>query len=441
MEHGDIDHALEDLETRIERLRALYEQYFMGIEKLEPLVVRKDLERRMQVLRREQIRNTAQRFKFQMLVQRYNTLQQYWARVTREIDSGTYRRDVMRAAARFGEKQALTILGKKRAEKYAALAEAQKSRSDNRRDGAAAIDEIEEIEAELDEDLDVAHPSTQRSHHVVISDMAPPPRAGDATVSRAPILAISPPPLRAELPERPAGDVASAQPAAVSPARAVTTKQRVAELAAQMKAQREAARAEAAVAAATPSLDLDFTPSSRTPTSKRSSFPPSRRDRRSRSKLSELPPPSTGPISRSPTSRRARSSRSIPPPAPVAIAPPPPLVAPLSPKAPPSRREPSPPAVEQKPGRPRPAPPPPVAALSTQPGDAGLPDARLRQIYAKYVETKRSVKESTAGVTFEKLADSLRTQAAKLRSAHPSKSVDYEVVVKDGKTLLKPIIR
>ena len=36
MEGIEIDKALEDLETRIERLRALYEQYFMGFEKIEP---------------------------------------------------------------------------------------------------------------------------------------------------------------------------------------------------------------------------------------------------------------------------------------------------------------------------------------------------------------------------------------------------------------------
>ena len=70
-----------------------------------------------------------------------------------------------------------------------------------------------------------------------------------------------------------------------------------------------------------------------------------------------------------------------------------------------------------------------------------LADQRIRQIYAKYVETKRSTQESTAGITYDKLAQSLRAQAERLRSAHPSKTVDYEVVVKDGKTHLKPVLR
>ena len=34
MDQAELDTALEELETRLERLRALYEQYFMGIEKI-----------------------------------------------------------------------------------------------------------------------------------------------------------------------------------------------------------------------------------------------------------------------------------------------------------------------------------------------------------------------------------------------------------------------
>ena len=57
------------------------------------------------------------------------------------------------------------------------------------------------------------------------------------------------------------------------------------------------------------------------------------------------------------------------------------------------------------------------------------------------MQTRRERNESTAGITFEKLADSLRSQADKLKGKHVSKRVDYEVVVKDGKTLIKPIVK
>jgi len=97
LDSAELDNALAELETRVERLRALYEQYFLGIERLEPAVPRKDVDRRIWQLRREKIRNTAKRFKLQTIIQRYNTLQMYWQRICREIDRGTYRRHVLRA--------------------------------------------------------------------------------------------------------------------------------------------------------------------------------------------------------------------------------------------------------------------------------------------------------------------------------------------------------
>ena len=108
MDSAQIEKELDDLETKLERLRAVYEQYFLGLEKLEPLVSRKEVERKVWVLRREQIRNTALRFRFQSMSQRYNTYQQYWHRCQREIEAGTFRRDVIRAAKRFGDVSSLT---------------------------------------------------------------------------------------------------------------------------------------------------------------------------------------------------------------------------------------------------------------------------------------------------------------------------------------------
>ncbi|WP_146647582.1 hypothetical protein [Labilithrix luteola] len=95
--------AIGELEERVDRLRVLYEQYFLGFEKLEPMVPRKDVDRRFAVLRKEQIRNTALRFKFNVVTQKYNTYSMYWVRICRQIEEGTYKRDVRRAKQRFGE--------------------------------------------------------------------------------------------------------------------------------------------------------------------------------------------------------------------------------------------------------------------------------------------------------------------------------------------------
>ena len=98
MEQSDVEKQIGDLEIAVDRLRSLYEQYFVGIEKIEPQVPRKDVDRRIYALRKEQIRNTALRFRFQMVLQRYNTYQTHWQRICREIENGTYKRHMIRAS-------------------------------------------------------------------------------------------------------------------------------------------------------------------------------------------------------------------------------------------------------------------------------------------------------------------------------------------------------
>ncbi len=94
--------AIGQLEERLERLRILYDQYFLGFERLEPGVPRKDVDRRFAALRKEKIRNTAIRFRLNVLTQRYNTYQMFWQRICRQIEEGTYKRHIRRARERLG---------------------------------------------------------------------------------------------------------------------------------------------------------------------------------------------------------------------------------------------------------------------------------------------------------------------------------------------------
>ncbi len=96
----EIEIAIGDLEKSLDRLHALYNQYFMGIEKMVPSIPRKAVDRKIYALRREKIRNTAQRFRFQSQVQKYNTQTTYWRRICRQIEEGTYKRHVMLAKRR-----------------------------------------------------------------------------------------------------------------------------------------------------------------------------------------------------------------------------------------------------------------------------------------------------------------------------------------------------
>ena len=73
--------------------------------------------------------------------------------------------------------------------------------------------------------------------------------------------------------------------------------------------------------------------------------------------------------------------------------------------------------------------------------DDRLSEERVRQIYSQYVDAKRARQESTASLTYENLAKSLRESSDKLRQKHTGKTVDFEVTVKDGRTILRPIVK
>jgi hypothetical protein len=64
----------------------------------------------------------------------------------------------------------------------------------------------------------------------------------------------------------------------------------------------------------------------------------------------------------------------------------------------------------------------------------------MRELYTQYVDAKRRQNESTAAVTYEAVAKTLRDSQAKLREKH-GRSVDFEVGVKDGKAVLRPVIK
>ena len=73
--------------------------------------------------------------------------------------------------------------------------------------------------------------------------------------------------------------------------------------------------------------------------------------------------------------------------------------------------------------------------------NAALPDSRIKEIYSQYVVAKRKCSESTADVTLEQLTQSLREASTKLKQKHPTGVVDFEVVVRNGHALLKPVVR
>jgi hypothetical protein len=342
-----LEQQIGDLELAIDRLRSLYDQYFMGIERLEPAVVRKDVDRKIYQLRKEQIRNTALRFRFQMILQRYNTFQSHWQRICREIENGTYKRQLYRAERR----QAATLPD-------------------------ATAPEVTGPEPEPE----------------------PAPLRDTKPETGPPAFAAKP------LPEP--GAPAPAPKAMPEPG-AVPADDLAAELA---------------------ELDKEFAPAA--PAARAVPGGPDR-----------TMPPGRGPLPRvtAPPPRRPplpTATTKTPPGPPVVMAKEGPPAIPAAAGAIPAPATLAAAKATAAPAAPAPAKPPTPPSRS----DDGLPEYRVRQLYVEYVEAKRRQKESTAAVTYENLAESLRASSARLREKH-GKPIDFEVGIKDGKAVLRPRVK
>jgi hypothetical protein len=331
--NDEIQLALDELETRLDRLRALYEQYFTGIEKAVPAVQHKDVERRIQTLRKLSLRNTAQRFRFQTLIQKYTTYLQYWQRILRRIEEGTHKRDLARAA-RYGVKP------RKPAGSdgvYELDPDAIEEYSEDEVYEEVEPDPSTEERAALQKPAPVAQPAPrERQIEVLPFDVV------EAPVRTAPLSVSASPAASATPSVRPAQPAATPAPASAPSAGQTTVKR--------------------------PGLSVFGAPAKPTATAQPA--------------LMKAP----------------QQGASIAPPA-------------QSPATTPSG------------GTPRPT--------ST--------DAALRQLYERYRDARKQNGE--AEVDFDVVARQVRDTLPKLREKYPGQNVDLDVSVKDGRTILRPVVK
>jgi len=92
------------LETRLKELITLYEKYFAGVEKREPVGMFADVERMVRRYANTSINNTMYKHRYNTLVARFNSYRQHWNRILREIEEGRYSRDRFRADLNEGRK-------------------------------------------------------------------------------------------------------------------------------------------------------------------------------------------------------------------------------------------------------------------------------------------------------------------------------------------------
>jgi len=95
---------LNDLDEGMSGLQVLYEKYFLGIDRKPPDQERKRISEKARELRTTSIRNTALKFKVNTLFAKLISFERMWDRTLREIEDGTYKRDVFKAKLRAGDR-------------------------------------------------------------------------------------------------------------------------------------------------------------------------------------------------------------------------------------------------------------------------------------------------------------------------------------------------
>ncbi len=68
-----------------------------------------------------------------------------------------------------------------------------------------------------------------------------------------------------------------------------------------------------------------------------------------------------------------------------------------------------------------------------------LAEPRLRAVYDAYLAAKKKCHEDTSRISYESVADSLRKQVPELLQRHGARDVEYKVLVKDGKAVLRAV--
>jgi hypothetical protein len=87
-------------------------------------------------------------------------------------------------------------------------------------------------------------------------------------------------------------------------------------------------------------------------------------------------------------------------------------------------------------GAAKPAPSKPPAPVASE---GGLNDQKIRAIYDAYVMAKRRCGEDVSKLSLDTVATTLRSQVPTLMKQHNAKSVEFKVVIKDGKAVLRAL--
>jgi hypothetical protein len=81
-----------------------------------------------------------------------------------------------------------------------------------------------------------------------------------------------------------------------------------------------------------------------------------------------------------------------------------------------------------------------VAAARQAPAPThAISEANLRRLYDTYLVARQRTGESTVGLSYDSLASRIRAQVPELMQKHRAKNIEFKVVIKGGKAILKAV--
>lgn len=78
---------------------------------------------------------------------------------------------------------------------------------------------------------------------------------------------------------------------------------------------------------------------------------------------------------------------------------------------------------------------------ATRPSDSPQDEAKLRQLYSAWMEARKRCNQTDRQPSFEDMQRSIRKQVPALLDRYKAKSIDFQVVIHQGKAVLKAVPR
>jgi hypothetical protein len=93
------------------------------------------------------------------------------------------------------------------------------------------------------------------------------------------------------------------------------------------------------------------------------------------------------------------------------------------------------------PAAPRPAVRPGTPSSGAPPAGGAMSEDKVKAIYDAYLTAKRRCQEDTSKLTLDAMASTLRKQVPELLKKHNATEIDFKVVIKDGKAVLRAVTK